>query len=352
VFLSNFTNINVVRYARKESLIISSVHQYSVQDNRMLIIIGDINVDINLALSHWPDEGGDAVAHTATWSSGGTGLNSAIAVARMGGTPHLWGRVGTDPAAHQLRTSAHKNAINTDAIQIDSRLPTGLCVIPVSPNGERTFLSYRGANTAWQVPDEWPDGVHWLHVCGHALVGDIQRESALTTLQMAHARGWQTSIDLCEALAPQLDQLQAFVGQLAVLLGNNDEMRIAQQHARKPIHQYAQTVITKRGAAGCEAIDLHGVHTSAGFVVDAIDTTACGDTFASICVWGLMQGYPLAEVLIVANAAGAITASRRGAADITPTCDEVSTLIAQQRMYVPAWLGNALPNQDGTITTK
>ncbi|MFN5060508.1 MAG: carbohydrate kinase family protein [Chloroflexota bacterium] len=304
----------------------------------MLIIIGDINVDINLALSHWPHEGGDAVAHTATWSSGGTGLNSAIAVARMGGTPQLWGRVGTDPAAQQLRNTAQQHQINTDAIQTDSTMPTGLCVIPVSPNGERTFLSYRGANTAWQVPDIWPDDRHWLHVCGHALVSDMQRQSALKALQMAHARGWRTSIDLCEALAPQLDQIHTMIGTLTVLSGNNDEMHVAQQHAQHPLQSYAHTVIIKRGARGCEAVTPAQSYTSAGFVVDAIDTTACGDTFASVCVWVLMQNHPLDEALIVANAAGAITASRRGAADITPTRAEVITLIRQQRTNVPTWL--------------
>ncbi|MFZ9858400.1 MAG: carbohydrate kinase family protein [Roseiflexaceae bacterium] len=304
----------------------------------MLIIIGDINVDINLALSHWPHEGGDAVAHTATWSSGGTGLNSALAVARMGGTPQLWGRVGTDAAALQLRNTATHHHINIDAIQTDTVLPTGLCVIPVSPNGERTFLSYRGANTAWQVPQVWPDGHHWLHICGHALVSDIQRLSAIQALQMAQADGWQTSIDLCEALAPHLDVLYEAIGQLTVLTGNNDEMRVAQQHAQHPMNTYAQTVITKRGAQGCEAMTLTNHITSTGFVVDAIDTTACGDTFASVCVWTLMQNHELADALVVANAAGAITASRRGAADITPTRAEVITLIQQQRAQVPDWL--------------
>lgn len=311
---------------------------YTLQDKSMLIIIGDINVDINLALSHWPHEGGDAVAHTATWSSGGTGLNSAIAVARMGGTPQLWGRVGTDPAAQQLIHTAHQHHIHTSAIQTDATLPTGLCVIPVSPNGERTFLSYRGANTAWQVPSAWPDGTHWLHVCGHALVSDTQRQSAVESLQIAHARGWHTSIDLCEALAPQLDQLSTMVGVLTVLSGNSDEMRIAQQHAQYPIHTYANTVIIKRGAQGCEAITNGQQFSSAGFVVDALDTTACGDTFASICVWILMQNHPLTEALVVANAAGALTASRRGAADITPTRAEVIALIQQQGSVLPTWL--------------
>lgn len=305
----------------------------------MLIIIGDINVDINMALSHWPQEGGDAIAHTTIWSSGGTGLNSAIAVARMGGSSQLWGRVGTDPSAQQLLTTARQYTIDIDAIQTDTVLPTGLCVIPVSPNGERTFLSYRGANTAWQTPLHWPTGTHWLHVCGHALLSGTQGQSARAALREAQLRGWHTSIDLCEALATQLDGLANDYPQpLSVLLGNHAEMQVAQRHAHHPLSHYADTVITKRGAAGCVARTNTQQLEDAGFVVDAIDTTACGDTFASICVWVLMQQYALTDALLVANAAGAITASRRGAADITPTRAEVVAMIAQQRRHVPDWL--------------
>lgn len=315
----------------------------------MLIIIGDINIDINMALSHWPHEGGDAVAHTTTWSSGGTGLNSAIAVARMGGSPHLWGRVGTDPAAHQLMQTARQYAIDVDAVQTDATLPTGLCVIPVSPNGERTFLSYRGANTAWQVPSTWPAGQHWLHVCGHALVSDTQRQSARIALRLAQERGWRTSVDLCEGLAAHLDELRdVLLHPLTVLLGNHHEMHTAHQQMRHAITTYAQTVITKHGAQGCVADDGTHTLTSPGFAVDAIDTTGCGDTFASICVWILMHDRPLTDALVIANAAGAITASRRGAADITPRHDEVLALMRAQHAVIPSWFINDTP-QDGTI---
>ncbi|MBM4413051.1 MAG: carbohydrate kinase family protein [Chloroflexi bacterium] len=305
----------------------------------MLIIIGDINIDINLALDHWPHEGGDATAHITTWSNGGTGLNSAIAVACMGGHPRLWGRVGTDPAAHQVRHAAAQFAIDVDDMQADATVPTGLCIIPVTPTGERTFLSYRGANTTWQLPDAWPSGTHWLHVCGHALLSGTQRQSAIAALQRAQTYGWQTSIDLCEPLAPQLNELFVQLPQpLTVLLGNHDEMRVAQTQTQHPLAIHAHTVITKQGADGCTAqVGAHRTH-SAGFTIDAVDTTGCGDTFASICVWALMQHHPLNDALLVANAAGAITASRRGAADIMPRRAEVVALIRAQRSAVPDWL--------------
>jgi ribokinase len=301
----------------------------------MLTIIGDINVDLLMALAEWPHEGGDARAHTVTWSSGGTGINSAVAVARVGGHGRLWGRVGNDPAATQALTSARAAGVDLQGIQSDDHIPTGLCVIPVTTGGERTFLSYRGANQAWQFPSDWPTTPGWLHVCGHALLSDPQKANAIQALNYAQHHGWQTSIDLCEPLTHHFDTIINQLTQpLSVLLGNQAEMQaVASSHSRA-----APICITKQGANGA-LVAVHGQTTHyPAFVVDAIDTTACGDTFASVCVLGLTQGAPLADAVLVANAAGAITASRRGAADIVPTHLEVCRLLQQHQHAIPPWL--------------
>jgi len=52
----------------------------------------------------------------------------------------------------------------------------------------------------------------------------------------------------------------------------------------------------------------------------------------------LTQGAPIADAVVVANAAGAITASRRGAADIVPTHTEVCALLQHHQQPIPLWL--------------
>lgn len=301
----------------------------------MLTIIGDINVDLLMALAEWPLEGCDALAHTVTWSSGGTGINSAVAVARMGGQVRLWGRVGNDLAGSQALAIARTVAVDLQDIQHDPHIPTGLCVIPVTAGGERTFLSYRGANQYWQSPHDWPTSGCWLHVCGHALLSDPQKSNAIQALNNAQKLGWQTSIDLCAPLTPYFGQIINQLTQpLSVLLGNQAEMQAVAAY-----HDTAAPIcITKKGAMGATIATPRAISHHPAFVVDAIDTTACGDTFASVCVLALTQGAPLADAVLVANAAGAITASRRGAADIVPTYHEVCALLRLQQQAIPAWL--------------
>lgn len=302
----------------------------------MVIVIGDINVDIMMAVSHWPTEGSDAATQTLTWSNGGTGLNAATAIARMGGRVRLWGRIGADPAATQVRAFALNAGIDLQDMQQDAHIPTGLCVIPVTPGGERTFLSFRGANQHWQVPPHWPVAPHWLMVCGHALLDDPQRHSAILALQYAQQQGWHTVIDVCERLTPHLAAVMAQLSTpLTVLCGNQSEM---QALAHLPVAQYAHTRIIKCGAAGADAHDAtQHIHVP-GFAVDAVDSTGCGDTFVAVCTWALCHGASLPEALTVANAAGALAACRWGAADIVPTRADVIDMLQQHAITVPAWV--------------
>ncbi|MCE2853527.1 MAG: carbohydrate kinase family protein [Chloroflexaceae bacterium] len=308
----------------------------------MVIVIGDINVDVMMAVSHMPCEGGDALAHTVTWSNGGTGLNAATAVARMGGAVRLWGRIGTDAAANQITEFTTGVRIQMHDIQHDAQIATGLCVIPVTSSGERTFLSFRGANQYWQLPTQWPTPAGWLMVCGHALLSDPQRQSSISALRHAQQQGWHTVIDVCEPLTPQFDGIMAQLPHaLTLLCGNDAEMQVL---AKFPVASYAQYCITKRGAAGATAVSASQTWHAPGFVVDAIDTTACGDTFVAVCCYALARGATLADALTVANAAGALTARRRGAADIVPTRAEVCALLHQHAIALPDWL------DDHTVT--
>jgi ribokinase len=300
-----------------------------------MTVIGDMNVDVSLAIDAWPHEGGDVLAHAVTWSSGGTGLNCAVAIARLGYPVRLWSRVGPDPAAEQVIDTARTAGVDIGAMQYDATHATGLCIIPVTPSGERTFLSARGANVQWHAPDQPVHEPGWLHVCGHALLADPQRVQAIVALRRAQAAGWQTSLDLCDPLAAQVMPVLAQLDRpLTVLMGNEREVAAVPDGFAR----YAQIIVTKRGARGAEVCVGAERIAHPGYVVDAIDTTACGDTFGGVFCSALFHGATMVDALSVANAAGALTASRRGAADIEPTRREIRRFLLDNHQTPPVWL--------------
>jgi len=65
--------------------------------------------------------------------------------------------------------------------------------------------------------------------------------------------------------------------------------------------------------------------------VKAVDTTAAGDAFVGTLAWGLAQGMDTENVLLHANAAGALTAARLGAQPSLPTIAEIRRFLRKRR---------------------
>jgi len=74
----------------------------------------------------------------------------------------------------------------------------------------------------------------------------------------------------------------------------------------------AEVVGLKRGSQGCRVITTEGSVDVPAFRVDAVDPTGAGDCFDAGMVVGLLEGLPLEEVGRLANACGALGATRKG----------------------------------------
>jgi ribokinase len=92
----------------------------------------------------------------------------------------------------------------------------------------------------------------------------------------------------------------------------------------------AGAIVLKLGSEGCflQTKDQdHGEHVP-GFPVDAVDTTAAGDTFNAALAVALAHGKPLREAAVYANAAAAISVTRPGAQPSAPGREEVGSFLA------------------------
>jgi sugar/nucleoside kinase (ribokinase family) len=302
-----------------------------------VLIIGDANADLSAALTHFPHEGDDAPVSSLSWTSGGAGANVAAALALQGESARLLARVGRDSAAEVALRAALRAGADLEHIQRDPDLATGLCFAAVSPGGERTFFSFRGANAALAAPDSDPlHGARWLHVCGHALLEGAQRQTTLALLDQAARRGVPASLDLClPLLRAHHADTAALLGRLRVLFGNQAEFALLCPDL-PPERALAELgarglplALLKRGAGGCWAAGPELWLEAPGLPVRAVDTNGCGDAFAAGFIAGVLRGQPLAESAALANALGALTATRRGAADALPDAAQVRALLAQ-----------------------
>lgn len=292
-----------------------------------ILVVGDANADMSGALEHFPTEGDDTQVTALEWGSGGSAANVAAAMGRLGAPARLLARVGSDPAAEIALRIARGAGADLSAVQIDTSIATGLCFAAVSPSGERTFFSFRGANTALEpIEPAQLVGVDWLHISGYALLEAQQRATTATLIEDAAARDIPISLDLCLlTLRAWRAEIAALLPRLEILFANELELAelcpgVEQTAAVEQLNNAGPAmVVIKLGPRGALAAGRNTRRAAPAFSVDAIDTNGCGDAFVAGFLAAHRRGLALEHCCTLANAIGALTATRRGAAEALPT---------------------------------
>ena len=257
-------------------------------------------------------------------------VNVATGLALLGTSASLLACVGSDPAAEIALRAAVNAGVSMDFVQRTSECATGLCYALITPGGERSFLSYRGANAGMRLPQRDPFvGVAWLHITGYALLEGQQRGSTLALIGQASERGIPISLDLCLPLIHRhATSTHELLAHMQIVFGNHHEMRLLQ-----PAASQHQLLVEKSGAAGC----LLSGSTSASippFIVQAVDTNGCGDAFVAAFLAAYTAGHSAEHAARNANAAGALASQRHGAAEAMPTSAALKQFLAQQNVSI------------------
>jgi ribokinase len=159
-----------------------------------------------------------------------------------------------------------------------------------------------------------------------AAFAEARRSGALTILDPAPVQ------PLPPELIPHLDFITPNQTEAAALLGhgedgirNFDDARAA---ADSLLSAGYRGVVLKLGQLGCYVAT--GMLSAAvpAFEVVAVDTTAAGDTFNAAFAVALAEGAPILKATRFANAAAALSVTRRGAQNSIPERAEVESLLA------------------------
>jgi sugar/nucleoside kinase (ribokinase family) len=303
-----------------------------------ILVVGDANADLSAALTRFPSEGDDWPITALHWGSGGSAANVAAGLARLGAPARLLVRVGVDPAAEVALRVARAAGVDLALVQCDDAVATGLCFAAISANGERTFFSFRGANIGLASPAAAPLlNVTWLHISAHALLAGAQRTTALALIEDAIRRAIPVSLDLClPLLRDRRAEMLELLPRLQILFANEQEFAalLPDLSRTDALVQVAAArgglIVLKRGAAGCEIAAGEQRWSQPGFVVAAIDSNGCGDAFVAGFIHAYTQGALPEDCATLANALGALTATRAGSADALPHYAELSALLSEQ----------------------
>ncbi|MDI1481312.1 carbohydrate kinase family protein [Polyangium sp. y55x31] len=328
----------------------------------VFLVVGDANADLSSTLARFPDEGDDVPMTELGYGSGGSGANVATALAKLGARARLVTAVGSDPGAAIALRAAREAGVDLSFVETHPTVATGTCVVAISPSGERTFLSFRGANAVVSCPDfeaVFQDVVH-LHVAGHALLEGEQWLTTLALMKEATRRDVPLSIDICLPLVrARAEELFALAPRFAVLFGNQSELGelggfAPNDHGATPCEAAIAAllgagvplVVGKLGAEGAVVAEGSTRTLVPPFPADVRDTTGAGDGFVGAFLYAWRRGATAEGAGRLGNAAGALVVSRPGAAASLPGREELSCLLSRHGSELHSSL---LANDNPTI---
>jgi ribokinase len=301
-------------------------------------VIGSANVDFTVALARLPRPGETVSGGTLLRNLGGKGANQAVAARRLGAEVRFLGCVGADPYGAELRAGLMAQGIGVDGLTTAEGAATGAALICVDSKGRNQIAVAPGANHALDVSALAPHAaaIGWAQVvvCQlelpllvvHWALAEARRTGALTILNPAPARDLDaTLLELVDYLTPNEGEAGALTGMAVTDIAST---RAAAERLRA---QGAGTVIVTLGGEGALVVSAEGAVHYPAFPVTVVDTTAAGDAFNGALAAGLAAGGTLEQALPLANAAGALACTKRGAQDSLPARGDVERFLGSLR---------------------
>jgi len=308
----------------------------SVSGNaRRVLVVGSANVDFTVAASRLPGVGETVSGGTLLVNHGGKGANQAVAARRLGAEVRFVACVGDDASGRDIRAALQAEGVGVDGVMVTREAATGTALIVVDQQGRNQIVVAPGAN--WRLSAE--------HVRSRAVdfawaqVVLCQLETPLDTLDVAlgeaRRRGLVTVLNpapvrdgISDDVWRRVDYLTPNEGEAARLSGVPvEDVRSAGAAARVLRERGVGTVIVTLGVQGSIACTAGGDVRTEAFPVNAVDTTAAGDSFNGALGTALAAGDALPDALRFASAAAALACTRRGAQPSLPTRAEVDRLL-------------------------
>ena len=310
----------------------------------MVLVVGDISIDITAPLAADPAVGEDCLSPQLTLQCGGVGLNAAVVMQRLGAPARLVGCVGEDWFGRFAQEFAASEGIDTRFIQRSGAAMTGLFLIAISPDGQRTFFGSRGASAQLRMTDELrrtveDDGLSAVQIAGYALLSASSRECARQLIRRARERGLWTALDLGLGPSRQIPgTLMQMLGEVETVFANRDEAEalVGESNAEAALialeQAGARQVVLKLGAEGALIRSRGKVCRVPAFAVKVVDTTGAGDAFTAGFAAGRTWNWTTEECALLANACGAAASSTMGAGQNLPDRSRIEQLLLAARL--------------------
>ena len=262
-------------------------------------------------------------------NAGGKGLNQAIALARAGQDTAFAGAIGQDGLF--LRDALQEANVDTQHLQLLDT-PTGHAIIQVETAGGNAILLFGGANRC--ITREMAQATLSHFVPGDCVLLQNEISCGRDILLLAKEKGLRVALNPSPA-SPDLKEWPLELVDWLILneVEGQDLTGFADPQAMLDTlcsaYPKAAIVLTL-GRDGAWYRDAHQQLHQPAVPVQAVDTTAAGDTFTGYFLQAVLTGQPPAFAMALAAHGAALAVTRPGAGTSIPTADETLAFMNQK----------------------
>ena len=293
-----------------------------------MVDFGSLNIDKTYSLEDFVRPGQTISAKGMEQFCGGKGFNQAIALRRAGNEVHFAGAVGQDGA--MLLEALDRNGIDRSCVKVTGGA-TGHAIIQLDAKGQNCIIILAGANG--EITQDDADAALANFGAGDLIVLQNEISCVPYILRRAHEKGmivafnpspYDEKIAACDLSC--VDYLLVNEVEGVGMAGCTAPGAILDTlHSRYP----DMNIVLTLGGDGAVFQDKGGARFSCGiYRVEAVDTTAAGDTFTGFFLSELLRHGNACRALQIASAAAGIAVSRKGAEPSIPMMAEVTEGIA------------------------
>lgn len=284
---------------------------------------------------------------------GGSAANTAVALSRLGLDVGYIGKVSSDPLGEFILKYLRNENIDISNIKKAKKgINSGITIGEIYEDSCNCYM-YRN-NCAdihiepCDIDESYISKYKILLISGTSLSRSPARESVFYATKLAKRNGTKVflDIDFRENTWENHDKAGIYLtlaaNQADAIIGTKqeyevmtnllyDEVLSSSEIAKKFIEIGSKVVVIKNGEKGSELFSDEGVYKGGIFPTAVLKTFGAGDAYAAGLVYGLLNDFPIEEILKFAAACSSITIMGHSCSDAMPSLDEVESYLVNNR---------------------
>ncbi|WXR61065.1 ribokinase [Peptostreptococcaceae bacterium AGR-M142] len=298
---------------------------------KKILVLGSLNMDLVTNVEKTPKVGETILGNGFSEIPGGKGANQAVAIGKLNGDVCMLGRIGNDDFGKNLIKNLKKNNVNTDLIKVVECCETGIALIMVNSNGDNSIVVIPGANFEFkenELKEDIFNGFDYLLA---------QLETPIKTIEKAFILAKEKNIYTILNPAPARELSDELIRHTDLLIPNETEFESLSGYDTSTeeniikgsnilFKKGIKAILITLGKKGSFYIDSKNFSLKQeAYIVDAVDTTAAGDSFIGGFLTSISKGEDIKTSMEFATKVSALTVTKHGAQSSLPSILEVDS---------------------------